>query len=329
MSLKKKTKVLLSFCGVIIGITFIWYAFHGLFCAYCSDAYIRTNIAEISPRIEGHLLKVNVVNNQLVKKGQELLKIDPYPYLLERNIKKAGLEQQNTQLEIYKSKLKIAQDEELAVKGKYDLALSNLKRYQELIQKQATTQELLEKVEATMETNKTAWLAARENTRFYQQSVQSQNAIIESSKAELALAEYRLTQTSIKAECDGYICNINCRPGDFVQSGQNLFGLISTNPWWVEANYKEYLLKHIKPGSKVLIVTDLYQFKFMSGEVESISRGTLRESDIRGVLPTVSPTTDWVRLEQRFQVRIKFKNKLPDNMNMYMGSDVRTFVWLW
>ncbi len=326
--MKKKTKILLSFSGVILGITLIWYIFHGLFIAYCSDAYIRTNIAEISPRIEGHLLKVNVVNNQLVKKGQELLKIDPYPYLLERNIKKAALAQQQTQREIYKSKLKIAQGEEQAIREKYDLAQTNLKRYQELIQKQATTQELLEKVKATMEANKTSWLAARENTRFYQQSVQSQNAIIESSKAELALAEYRLTQTSIKAGCDGYITNINCRPGDFVQSGQKLFGLISTEPWWVEANYKEYLLKHIKPGSKVLILTDLYQLKFLSGEVESISRGTMRESNVRGVLPTVSPTTDWVRLEQRFQVRIKFKDKLPENMNMYMGSDVRTFIWL-
>ena len=127
---------------------------------------------------------------------------------------------------------------------------------------------------------------------------------------------------------DGYVTNINCRPGDFVKQGDALFGLLDDNLWWVESNYKEYMLSRIKEGQKVWVVTDLYPLTIFRGEVENFSRAVSRTEESTTVLPVVSPTTDWIRLDQRFQVRIKFPNK-PENARFYMGADARTLIWLW
>jgi len=324
--MKKKNKVLLSFILLLAVISLLWLAFHGLIWAYCSDAYIRANIATISPRIEGHLIKVDVINNRKVKKGEVLVTIDPYPYQLKRDVQKAALNQQEIQLQIIATQLDNAVKVEKAMKISYDLALTNFHRYKKLLSEDATAQENMDRVNTALESAEKSWDDARENVRIQQQSVDSQKALIASSQAELALAEYYLSQTEIRAANDGFITNINCRAGDYVSAGDKLFGLVDDSNWWVEANYKEYLLRYITPGKKVWIIADLYPFRVYIGEVESISRGTLRESDTPGILPTVSPTTDWVRLAQRFQVRIKFKNANGGKDIFFMGSDVRTLI---
>ncbi len=326
--MKKKHKVLLSFVLLLSGIALAWLAFHGLIWAYCSDAYMRANIATISPRIDGYLLNVNISNNQAVKKGQELMLIDPYPYELKRDVQKAAVQQQEIQLKIITSQWENAVKVENAMKISYDLALTNYNRYKKLLSEDATSPELMEKVKNTLETTEKSWDDARENVRIQQQSMEAQKALIASSQAELALAEYYLTQTRICASSDGYITNINCRPGDYVKPGDKLFGLVDDSHWWVEADYKEYLLHYITPGKKVWIIADVYPFRVYEGEVENISRGTLRDSDTPGILPTVSPTTDWVRLAQRFQVRIRIKTPAGGKDKFYMGSDVRTLIVL-
>jgi multidrug efflux system membrane fusion protein len=158
--------------------------------------------------------------------------------------------------------------------------------------------------------------------------VEVQQTVINSQEAELDLAEYYLSLTKVKAPVDGYVTNINCRPGDFVKPGEALFGLLDNNLWWVEANYKEYLLQRMKEGQKVWVLTDLYPLTIFEGEIQNFDRAISRTDDNNTILPYISPTTDWIRLSRRFQVRIKFTKK-TDDVKFYMGADARTLIFLW
>lgn len=326
--LNKKKKVILSFITVSTLLIFLWFVFNGLFFAYCSDAYVRAHVAEIAPRVEGHLTEVFVENNDFVKKGQLLMKIESYPYELKRNVKKASLAEQVMQLKIYQTKLDTAQQELKAVEGQYKLACIETARYLKMLNENATSQEAYEKVLNAQEAARKQLDSASENVQYWRQTVEVQQTVIYSEKAQLDLAEYYLSLTNVTAPVDGYVTNITCRPGDFVKQGDALFGLLDDNLWWIEANYKEYMLGRIKEGQKVWIITDIYPLTVFRGEVENCSRAVKRQEESSTVLPVVSPTTDWIRLDQRFQLRIKFKEK-PEGVRFYMGADARTFIWLW
>ncbi len=326
--MRKRKKVLLWFVSVLGSIILIWFIFNGIFFAYCSDAYIRAHVAEIAPRVEGHLTKVLVENNDYVKKGQLLLQIESYPYELKRNVKKASLLEQQTQLKIYKINFKTAQKQLKAVEEQYRLANINEARYKTLLLEQACSKEKYESILNIKETVQKEFSEAQEKVLYWQQSVDVQMTVINSQKAELALAEYYLSLTKVVAPVDGYVTNINCRPGDFVKPGEPLFGLLDNRYWWVESNYKEYVLNRIKEGQKVWVVTDLYPFTVLEGKVENFDRAIRRTDTKSSILPYVSPTTDWIRLSRRFQVRIKF-NEDVDKYKLFMGADARTLVFLW
>ena len=100
-----------------------------------------------------------------------------------------------------------------------------------------------------------------------------------------------------------------------------------TTEFWVEANYKECHCGKIKPGQKVWIQCDLYRSRIFEGRVVSIGTGVSRSDKPQGALPYISPTIDWIRLQYRFPVRIRFLDPPPD-IQFRMGADVRTLILL-
>ena len=106
-----------------------------------------------------------------------------------------------------------------------------------------------------------------------------------------------------------------------------MFGITESDEWWVEANYKECFVGKIKPGQKVWIQCDLYPFRLFEGEVVNACTAVSRREVPQTTLPYIEPTIDWIRLQYRFPVRIKFVN-LPKDVKLRMGADVRTLIFL-
>ena len=106
-----------------------------------------------------------------------------------------------------------------------------------------------------------------------------------------------------------------------------MFGIVETTEFWVEANYKECYVGKIEPGQKVWIQCDLYPYRIFDGQVVSIGTGVRRSDKPEQALPYISPTIDWIRLQYRFPVRIKFVDPPPD-IQFRMGADVRTLILL-
>ena len=324
MNGRKRNLIVLAL--LIIVIWGIYVFFNGGVFAYCRDAYTRAHIVEIAPRVEGHLKTVLVKNNQYVKKGDLLMEVEPRTYQLILDTKTASLKQQKAEVEIIKDKQTMAADELKVIKNQYDLAQKKLDRYDKLKDSSISEQQF-ENIQSDFDTVKNKLTAGEESLQYLQQSAIVQQIIIDATASEVALAEYRLSLCQIKAPTDGYIVNINVRPGDYAAQGDAMFGILDDSEWWLEANFKEHRLNKIKPGQKAWIISDLYPGRMFKGEVVNISRAISRTPGETKLVPYIQPTTDWVRLQRRFEVRVKLFD-VPEDIELRMGANARVFVRL-
>lgn len=141
-------------------------------------------------------------------------------------------------------------------------------------------------------------------------------------EAELQNARLQLSYTTITAPADGHVARKNVQPGQFVQPGQWLIGLVGSSELWVVANFKETQLTNIRPGQKVDIRVDAFPSKSFKGRVESISSGTGSKFSL---LPPDNASGNFVKVAQRVPVKIVF-TETPDQSlaaGMSVVADVR------
>ena len=230
------------------------------------DCQIRANVVGIAPRVAGPIIQVAVKDNQEVKQGDLMFEIDPSDY-------QAEVEVANGQLLNAEANLK---------QRRQDMA-----RQSELRQRNVNTVE---------------------DYQNAQNALSSAEAQITSAKANLQLANLKLSYTKIFAPVDGYVTNMNISPGFYVTAGQRLAALVDSSSYWVAAYFKETQIPFIKIGQKARVVFIGEQQDPLEGEVRSISWGIFLQdgsADPSGLLPAVNQTVDWVRLPQRFPVRIQ------------------------
>ena len=184
-----------------------------------------------------------------------------------------------------------------------------------------------EDVETELDNTTIKLTQAKENVKYWMATVAEQATVIDASRARVALAEYDLSMCRLCAPNPGFVNNMYIRPGDYALVGEPMFGVVETTEFWVEANYKESHCGKIKPGQKVWIQCDLYPSRIFHGRVVSIGTGVNRSDKPEKALPYISPTIDWIRLQYRFPVRIKFLDPPPD-VQFRMGADVRTLILL-
>jgi len=138
--------------------------------------------------------------------------------------------------------------------------------------------------------------------------LQSAQAAIEYDKANIERATLDLQYTRITAPVNGWITNMSLRVGDIVEINQPLFALIDNAEFWVDANYKETQLEHVKPGQRATIEVDMYPHHPFKGVVESISGGS---GTAFSLLPPQNATGNWVKVTQRVPVRVHINNIDP------------------
>ena len=145
-----------------------------------------------------------------------------------------------------------------------------------------------------------------EDYQKHQEVFQEAEAQVNKAKANLELAQQDLEYTKVYATVDGYVTGLELGPGTYVREGQPLFALIDISSYWVAAYFKETQLRHIRPGDRAEVVMLGDPDKRLSGRVESIGYGIIRDDgSLADLLPRVKPTIDWIRLAQRFPVRVK------------------------
>ena len=249
------------------------------------DATARANVVGIAPRVAGQILKLNVQDNQAVKKGDVLFEIDPEDYRLILEKAKADLATLDRQIE---------------------QAHSTLKRLEPLLPNGFTTADTVDKA------------------RTAETTLQAQR---EGAIAAINLEGLHLSYCKVVAPFSGRVINLNISAGAHVTTGIPVFSLLDTSKWYVIANFREAEVRHMAPGSEAIVYLSSAPNQRFRGRVQGIGWAVKPEGEIdlppAGV-PYVKRELNWVRVAQRFPVRIEVEN--PDQDLFRMGASAVAII---
>ena len=288
----------------VVAISIIWYWLYSTFHPSTDNAYINAGITYVSPKASGYIKKIYVNNNQYVKNGDLLLEIDPSSYniALKKSIKDYKLSQQQYQASI--QQIEIAKANLVKAELQYELTKKIALRYSQLYQKKSGS--LQDKEKYTTQYKQAQQAKNQAKLDLKKSEINSSIMKTQSNIAKIALDNAKLNKsyTKVFSQSDGYIGNMNLQSGQLISQGQRLFIIIDNNNWWVDVNLKETQLSRIKIGQIAQISLDMYSHTY-KGSVISISYAS---GNTYSLLPAQNASGNWVKVTQRFTVKVKLKN---------------------
>jgi multidrug resistance efflux pump len=153
------------------------------------------------------------------------------------------------------------------------------------------------------------------------------NASLRVAKAAVRQAELNLEFTKVRAAANGYITNLNLREGSQAVANQPVLALVDSSSYWVVGFFRENTIEHMRKGNKAIVTLMSYSDKPIEGTVDSLGWGIAQQDGSTGfeLLPTISPTFEWIRLAQRVPVRIHL-GELPDGVDLRVGTTASVMV---
>lgn len=296
---------------IIIGIAVAYFVIDAMKYQSTDDAYVETTTVSVSPKINGHITEVFVTDNQPVKEGDPIAKIDATDYEIaldkaDAAYEKMLLNQQNAKANLSASKSNI------------ELAKKDLERYTNLYKEGAVSKQTLDAAQAKYD-------AAQANLMNSEQAILSENnskvadADLRTLKAAKNQASKNLEYTTVYAPQTGTITNRRVEKGMYVSAGSPLC-VIVPNEVWVVANFKENQLNGMKKDQPVDIKIDAYPNKVFKGKIDSIQRSSGAKSSL---FPPENAVGSFVKIVQRIPVKIVFTEEIdPDKYNIVPGMSV-------
>lgn len=276
-----------------------------------NNAYVGANYATIATQVPGPITKIYVTNNQFVKAGDLLFELDERPFQIAVNKAQANLEL--TGKEVREVAASVEQAAASAKKAQANLANQkiNTARVVRLAEQGVVPAEdkddATTKLEAAQDTYNEA-LAALAQARINLGKLGDQNEEVRYAIAELERAKLDLAYTKIYAPISGQISNNVLYIGQYMEVGTEQFAIIADKEFWVDANYNETQLNHMRIGQAAAVSIDMYPGKEFIGEIISISGAS---GTVFSLLPPQNATGNWVKVTQRVPVRVLIKNLDP------------------
>ena len=299
------------------------------------DAFIDGHISNAAPKIAGRIDKVFITDNQLVKRGDPIVEIDPRDYDAQLKQKQAaldstkaqavaaqaGVEQQIARVKSLQATLDQDKADQRSSEAQADQTADDLRRQQDLynhrvvsIQDLIRSQDSNRSAQANVDSAKMKVLSAEAQIAAGQAEVRTFAALLryvlaqeQENEANVETAQLNDSYTKVFAPESGRVTRKSVEPGDYVQVGQNLLALIPSNIW-VTANFKENQLRLMRPGQPVEIEVDALGGKKFKGHVDSIQMGS---GAAFSLLPPENATGNYVKVVQRVPVKIRF-DSVPD-----------------
>lgn len=329
-------KLLLSARAWVLFVLFViaalvaYYVLSDRHTPFTTDAYVQAYVIQVAARVEGQVVRVHVEENQAVNKGDPLFEIDPRPFeyrvaLLEA--KRVDVIQQVAQLgsELAASR---ADDTRLAAEEAYARAVYEQEK--EIFKQKATTDrkylDAMQKHNATQAARERGLAQTRKVEQALAARIGEEHALVAEVEAQLAEARLDLEWTRVYAPANGYVTNVQLREGAYVHVGTPVLTCIDGDQWWVVANYRENSLENVRPGQRVGITFNTYPGRIFSGVVQTVGWGVDQgQGTPSGNLPAVEEPKNWIRLAQRFQVRIT--PQLPAGFPLRVGATASVAVY--
>ncbi|WP_129446292.1 HlyD family secretion protein [Pseudomonas aeruginosa] len=314
----------LLLCGAALAVLAAGWLIAGPFAGTSTDnAYVRGDVTSLAPKVAGYVTALEVGDNQAVRAGDVLFRIDDRDYrarLAQAQAKieaaEARLGDVDAQTGLQRALIRQAEAQRRSAVAEMNLAAKTHARSRKLILSNAVSQASVDESAAARSSAEAALAAAGATVEAQQQRIAVLLAQREAALAALAqaraardLARIDLDSTVVRAPVGGVIGNRQVRIGRFVTPGVSLLDIVPLDDVWIVANFKETQVEHIRPGQRVRITIDGYPSGELEGVVDSFAAGT---GSAFSLLPADNATGNFVRVVQRVPVKIRFAaNPLP------------------
>jgi membrane fusion protein (multidrug efflux system) len=317
--LSPRARRILLILGCVAGVAAIgWYAEYEISGKYrqsTDDAYVQADMVAVSPRVSGYVDAVLVIDNQEVKAGDALVRIDPRDYraqvaqyTAQVDVSKANAD--NARASILEQEAAIAMSEAQLASAESDakFATAQVTRYEPLARSGAETAEKLTSLRDTASKSASGLAAQRASLLQAQRRIASLTAQLrqaeaqgEAAQAQLDAAKVNLDATTIKASIDGRVGDKSVQLGQYVQAGTRLMSVVPVQRPYVTANFKETQIGLMRAGQPATVNVDALPGVAIKGHVDSIAPGTGSQFSI---LPPQNATGNFTKIVQRVPVRI-------------------------
>jgi membrane fusion protein (multidrug efflux system) len=287
----------------------------GRFVESTDDAYVGGNVTPIAPHVAGFVKEILVTDHQYVKAGQPLIRLDPADYIAALGHAQAVL--QARQAAITALQAKRALQHSIIAGAEADLAArqaramftaQDAERYRSLAITAAGSRQDEQKAlagdkaaRAGVLSSQAAIAAANQQLAVLDAETIAAQADLHQAEADVRTAQLNLGYTEIAAPVSGYVGNRYAQVGAYVAAGTNLLSVVPASGLWVDANFKEDQLGHMKPGDPATIVADVLPGRTFQGHVVSLSPAT---GAVFSVIPPQNATGNFTKIVQRVPVRI-------------------------
>ena len=307
--------ILMIALPVLLVVVGLWYWIHGERYQNTDNAYVVADQVSVAPQVTGRVTAVPVSQNQAVTPGQLLLQIDPQPFQI-------ALEQANADLENVRNQIQ-AQQAELAGAVAHAAYLQReVERKTNLVKQDVVAASKLDDLRTQLTVAQQQIAQIRANLSDDPSLPYTQQATYKQAQAARDNAALQLSYTTVKAPAAGVVTEVDIKPGDVVAAGRPVFALVMSGKRWIEANFKETQLDHMRVGQKAEITVDTYSGHSWHGTVESIAPGT---GSVFSVLPAQNATGNWVKVVQRIPVRIAIDDS-GDISNLRAGMSANVVI---
>jgi membrane fusion protein, multidrug efflux system len=287
----------------------------GRFLERTDNAYVEADISVVAPRVSGHVQEILVTDNEPVRQGTELVRIDDRELQAQfaeararLSARRAALEGLEREARLQSAQVSRVMAEVESSTAELDRTRLDLARYEELARARLISQQRLElaRVEARKtHAAQTASLAAlaveRRRAELVSARREEMRAQLREAEAAVVRADLDRESTVVRAPIDGVVGNRSVRVGQYVRTGTPMMAISPLRTTYVVANFKETQLERMRPGQSVAIEVDAYPDSRLAGVLESVAPAA---GSRFALLPPQNATGNFTKIVQRIPVRI-------------------------
>jgi multidrug efflux system membrane fusion protein len=273
------------------------------------DAHVDVSIVEIVPQVSGPIVDLLVEDNQAVEAGDVLFRIDPRPFQIAVDNARAAVDKTGQSVSGQVDSVASAEAQVERAQAALRLAEVQFQRIEPLAKQGALPLQDRDKAQAQLDGARSSLSKAKSQLKKAEDELGEsgeQNADTRIAVADLENALLQLSYTEVKAPVNGFVTQLELSLGSYASAGNSLLSLVNSDSWRIVAYMREDQLAGIEPGQRTRIYLPAYPKVRFDGVVQGIGWGIELQDGAIGAdgLPSVNPTVDWVRLAQRFPVRI-------------------------
>jgi multidrug efflux system membrane fusion protein len=303
---------------VVLGVAAAWYGYDRTTrFPSTDDATIDADVVHVASPVGGRIIRLAVEENQRVAKGDVLFEIDPVPYRLavaqtqaDLELARAALETRRRTIVGERANAVIAGDQTGKAAHNYELASRTVQRLTPLVAKGYVPVQQLDQAQVAQRDAALSLKQAQEQKQATARTIGDEAdaiAVVHAREAALALAQRSLDDTIVRAPQNGFVTGLSVLAGETIAPHQSIFTLVHADEWFAVANFREGALARIQPGDCATVYSMIDRSEAIHGKVIGIGAG-VSDSDrinLPRTLPIVQQSVNWVRVAQRFPVRVR------------------------